>query len=522
MNRVGLLGAAMAVAIGGIGLFSQPANAAAQTCIWTGGASDVKFSTAANWSNCSSSVPQSGDIIKFLASTFINGSNKLTNDLATNFSGVVLDNDLEAWPQNHPWVTSLNVADGGYVAVSNTGSSEYDLRLNVGTDYDSRGTLQTAGDLEMRGGAGGWFKLNVPGSLRIVNGDESSHVNLARDVIGSVEFVSGSGSVYFGDQKKDVTSINRSTPILVRSAANVDLKFWSACAEMAMMGGNDGSMCITTQPTTYNYSGSLSVEGSATFKSDLDTTVNMTGQVIGADKIVRGNVAGTLNVGGAKIENPVKETSYVGEKPSENITVVENETAILPEGASRGLATVYDKGVLKGLGFLNLLIVRNGGIIAPGMSPGCISADTMILAGEYQFEVGGVDVCTGYDQIKITNEVATRPVSIGTGATLVTARYNDYTPKQGEVYTIIDVAGGQAVDGTFADLPEGATFDQNGITFKISYVGGDGNDVTLTVMNQPTVPNTGFEKLSAQPLLIATGTILTAGALFFVARRQAA
>ncbi len=50
------------------------------------------------------------------------------------------------------------------------------------------------------------------------------------------------------------------------------------------------------------------------------------------------------------------------------------------------------------------------------------------------------------------------------------------------VFNIIRNNSGAAVVGTFLNLPEGATFVANGIGFRISYVGGDGNDVTLTVV----------------------------------------
>ena len=38
------------------------------------------------------------------------------------------------------------------------------------------------------------------------------------------------------------------------------------------------------------------------------------------------------------------------------------------------------------------------------------------------------------------------------------------------------------VSGTFAGLPEGSTVSSGGTTWQISYAGGDGNDVTLTLL----------------------------------------
>jgi hypothetical protein len=55
-----------------------------------------------------------------------------------------------------------------------------------------------------------------------------------------------------------------------------------------------------------------------------------------------------------------------------------------------------------------------------------------------------------------------------------------YMPLEGHAITLIDNDNTDAVVGTFAGLPEGTVVLVNGYQFKISYVGGDGNDVVLT------------------------------------------
>jgi hypothetical protein len=62
-----------------------------------------------------------------------------------------------------------------------------------------------------------------------------------------------------------------------------------------------------------------------------------------------------------------------------------------------------------------------------------------------------------------------------------------------DAFTIIDNDGSDAVtagfygaNGAFAGLPEGATITFNGVPLRISYMGGTGNDVTLTA--PPTAP----------------------------------
>ena len=55
-----------------------------------------------------------------------------------------------------------------------------------------------------------------------------------------------------------------------------------------------------------------------------------------------------------------------------------------------------------------------------------------------------------------------------------------FTPVLGSAFMLIQNDGVDAVVGTFAGLPQGATLVLNGMTFQISYMGGTGNDVVLT------------------------------------------
>ncbi len=67
-------------------------------------------------------------------------------------------------------------------------------------------------------------------------------------------------------------------------------------------------------------------------------------------------------------------------------------------------------------------------------------------------------------------------------------RFNGFSPSAGDTFTIIandgDGITGDAVIGTFDGLNEGETFTADTVTYSISYVGGDGNDVVLTALYQ--------------------------------------
>ncbi|MBL8309528.1 MAG: autotransporter-associated beta strand repeat-containing protein [Burkholderiales bacterium] len=75
---------------------------------------------------------------------------------------------------------------------------------------------------------------------------------------------------------------------------------------------------------------------------------------------------------------------------------------------------------------------------------------------------------------------AFRPGDNGGGSLYVNPIDNP-TPANGTVFEIVSKVSAGAVTGTFPGLPEGRSVYMGARNGKISYVGGDGNDVTLTV-----------------------------------------
>lgn len=90
----------------------------------------------------------------------------------------------------------------------------------------------------------------------------------------------------------------------------------------------------------------------------------------------------------------------------------------------------------------------------------------------------------------------------------------------GTVVRIVDNTGGGAVLDRFAGLPEGAVVVQGDIGWRITYAGGDGNDVALTAIAIPLAPQAvvatpGDRQVSlafAPPADNGTGTITGYGA----------
>jgi uncharacterized delta-60 repeat protein len=111
-----------------------------------------------------------------------------------------------------------------------------------------------------------------------------------------------------------------------------------------------------------------------------------------------------------------------------------------------------------------------------------------------------------------------------------------YVPQPGETFMLINNDGTDAIVGTFAGLPEGANFVFNGATLHITYAGGSGNDIVLSVPVPPTINcgqnetlNLGFSWDFTVPIvaancgtatlsILSTTTNQTCGASFIATR----
>lgn len=118
-----------------------------------------------------------------------------------------------------------------------------------------------------------------------------------------------------------------------------------------------------------------------------------------------------------------------------------------------------------------------GASISPGNSPGIINSGNLTLGpgSTTNMELNGTTVGTQYDQLNVTGTVNINP----TAALNVTL---GFTPTAGNSFTIINNDGADAVTGSFAGLPQGTVFYVLTTAFQISYTGGSGNDVVLSVV----------------------------------------
>jgi len=222
-------------------------------------------------------------------------------------------------------------------------------------------------------------------------------------------------------------------------------------------------------------SGQLNINSGAFVVGADNTSTIFAGSVAGPanlDKVGTGRLtlSGTSTHGGTA--NVLAGTLAVsGVLPS--VAVVNGPGATLEVTGSIFNAVTVLQGTLTGTGTITFpVFVNPGATVAPGLSPGIINVGSLNLAGVLAAEILGPTAGAQYDQVNVTGTV-----------TLANPTLNlvgGYVPVAGNVFVLINNDGVDAVVGNFAGLTEGALITFNGSPLRISYMGGDGNDVVLS------------------------------------------
>lgn len=214
---------------------------------------------------------------------------------------------------------------------------------------------------------------------------------------------------------------------------------------------------------------------------------------------VIGTTTGTLTKTGAGTLTLSGNNTYTG------LTTVSAGT-LLVNGTQGSSNVSVAGGTLGGSGTVGTITsTAAGGTVAPGSGPGILNSGNVNLSAggpTFSVELNGTTVGTQYDRLNVTGTVnltgAALSGSVGFAAT------------DGMAFTIIANDGADAVTGTFAGLAEGATTTLSGQTFKVSYIGGTGNDVVLT----RTAPNLTVVNNVVPPVTAPPGTDLTYSVTF--------
>lgn len=524
---------AVAAVVGAV-VFHQPVNAAPATFTWTGAAGDHKMSTAGNWKE--GAVPTAGSKLVFKC---VDGPNEnIQNDLAVVPSGLEVKK-LDSLPANKSCakytINTMQFTPDAEFTGDQTSVNNKDRRKIPFVSID---TVIGLSNMKSNGFNGEFKNKPTINRFEFANtgcNEIAESLRAAEKIVGENASVTPDGANSILIKNKGQLEIdeenNETSASKITFENGAMISHGVHCQPPASLGGN-------VEVRTTVLSGDIVLNGDVEYKLESMNDVKITGKLSGPGKFVAhrdnkgvvlvessNNTSGTPNGRYGNVHGP-KLMKLDGDEPNGYVLIKRGEAVLL--NGNRREVDILEGGMLSGNATLNYILFV-GGVVSPGNnSPGKITTDSLNFGyfGVYKVKILNKD---HHDQI-----VADLGVIID-GGSLDLTYLEGCVIKKGDTFTIIDnkstspVTGSLAgTEGTFKDLPEGAEITAGGVTFKISYVGGDGNDIVLTAQNDspvpktpkaPKVPNTGGEKLAVN-LIGAIAGIASAAALLIVAKRK--
>jgi autotransporter-associated beta strand protein len=240
---------------------------------------------------------------------------------------------------------------------------------------------------------------------------------------------------------------------------------------------NLGSGTLTINASNLAITGSTNIDNNIVLVSS--ATVNSTAAA---------TLSGVISGSGSLTKTGNSALTLSGTNTYGGATTV-SAGPLVVAGALNGTTSVsvVSGATIMGSGSVTNLLVNSGGILSPGNSLGIFTVNgnlQMDSGSTLAVEINGTTAGTDYDQVIVSG-------TVGIAGNL--AATHGYTAGQGDSYTIIVNDMADAITGTFSGLAEGATTTAGGnnTVLTASYIGGTGNDFTLTapINSAPVIAN---------------------------------
>jgi len=449
----------LSLLLGGLTVLIPAAvSAAADTCTWTG-AVNANWSNGGNWNGCDNgNVPENGDSLQFnggtatstndisglsistlsisAAQTISGNAFTIVGGFSNSAAGAVIDADITL---------------GGTQAFSSTAGGSIQINSNLNLGAFNLTLFVNGGSMSIPGNISGSGFINKTGTNQLNLSGNNTFTGLFHIITGYVNAQSNNafGSTAGGTTVDNGTTINVVTGGLV-IPENFDISG----------SGNVGGGAIRNFTGANTLTGDITLSNSSVFlSSDSGSFLTVNGTIAGAQP---------LEIGGMIIFNG--PTFFAG------------PMNILGGGElyfnAANVADVSNNGsLIGGTGSFGNYVTGGGDVLDPGASnaAGVLGAANTILDATSTFNS---DLRSGSnDTLDVTGTIDLA------GATLTTDL--DYNAPNGTQFIIVANDGADAVTNTFAGLAEGAIFAAGGSfasTLQITYVGGTGNDIVLTVI----------------------------------------
>jgi autotransporter-associated beta strand protein len=269
------------------------------------------------------------------------------------------------------------------------------------------------------------------------------------------------------------------------------------------VGGSDGGAIIFTNKSKGG-TASITLSGN----SELDVSTHRApgvtiGSLAGAGSVLLG--ANTLTIGSnnqsTTFSGVIQDTGGVSKSGTGTLTfsgaslytgITTVSEGVLMANNKRGSATgtgsvQVQTGVLGGKGFITGPVTigsgtGSGAVLAP--SGALKQPATLTLKSTLTFKADSTYTYTlkAKRNKSQSDQVIAKGVTIESGAQFNFVGTAQGKLRQGTSFSVISNTASTPTSGTFANLPEGAILSVSGNNLQASYTGGDGNDLTLTVV----------------------------------------
>ena len=156
-----------------------------------------------------------------------------------------------------------------------------------------------------------------------------------------------------------------------------------------------------------------------------------------------------------------------------------------PTGSATGSGPVQvNAGTFGGTGSVSgAVTVGTGTGPRAFLAPGVKGPGTLLITNALTFKSNGSYNCElGLTPHPKTDEVGANGVTIESGAQFNFQAVANKRLTAGTLFTVISNTSANPIAGTFANLADGSTFTVGRNNYQVSYSGGDGNDLSLTVV----------------------------------------
>lgn len=417
------------------------------------------------------------------------------NNQASAGSGTFMILGTTGFDDGHSYLYFYNDTSAGNASVTNTGGSGFDGEGGETAFYDNstaaNGTFtntasthgfaysggvtsfhdnSTAADAVIRNrGAGGPSK--VGGFTYFADTSTAGNATITCEGSADPEAYRAAVLYFLGTS-------NAGTATLIANAGRHDapgglIVFYDGAtgnqARVELFG--NGTLDLTDVDVTVG-----SLEGSGIVLPGIHTlTVGTNGLNTSFDGLIEDN-GSLIKVGSGTLTLTGANTYTGGTTVSEGFLRIDNKA-----GSATGSGPVQVTGGTLGGGGTTSGDTTVGGGAGGSIAPGS-GATTLSVEGALNFEADGSYVWRVKTRANKADQVVAKGVTISDGALFNTIAINNAQIPPGTTFTAIANTAATPINGTFANLVDNGTFVLGDNTFQVSYEGGDGNDLTLTVV----------------------------------------